>query len=104
MLKKLLLVSFMLISTYTFSQKNQILISPPSMTATSAIIIATKERGNYTLLIKRKNSNEVLYTKEVFIDNKIIFKHNFSSFQKGDYTFILKKDKEEIFSAIKTKQ
>ncbi|MDO6600397.1 hypothetical protein [Tenacibaculum sp. 1_MG-2023] len=95
-IKKTLFISFLLLSNLLLAQKTDIIIYPNNLANRSAVNIIVKEKGTYVLKITDKDKN-VLNVKELVIDKNNGFKHNFSKYNKGEYTFSLYKDNAIIF-------
>lgn len=81
------------------AQENKIVLSHPQMISWSSVKIQTKEEGKFVLKIL--NSQGIIkLEKELNISESrvIVFKYNFTSFQKGIYTFQLWKKGTLTFS------
>ena len=103
-MNKIFLVCFLLFSSVILSQKNNILVSPSSMNGWSSIIITTQEKGNYNLVIKDKTNNKILFLKNLDINKRNSFKHDFSLYPKGKYVFIVENNNKEVFNTTKIKR
>lgn len=103
MVKKIVFTVCLFVSFVGLSQENNISITPPEMVSTSSIVISVVEKGNYILTIQNKKNKEQVFSKELYIKNKGVVKHNFSSYPKGEYYFIIKQGKKEIYKSLKTK-
>jgi len=74
------------------------------MNGWSSIIITTQEKGNYNLIIKNKENNKTLFSRNLIINKRNGFKHDFSLYPKGEYIFIVRKKDKVIFNIAKTKK
>ena len=74
------------------------------MNGWSSIIITTQEKGNYNLVIKDKTNNKILFSKNLDINKRNGFKHDFSLYPKGKYVFIVENNNKEVFNTTKIKK
>lgn len=87
------------------AQENKITVSPPQMTATSAFTIKMEKSGVHVLKILDEDQN-VLFKKDIQPNDKnlVVFKHNFTAYKKGTYTFQLIRKNKVVFETKQKKE
>ncbi len=89
----IIVLSFLLFSTFLFSQENKITVSPSSLESWSSISVVVAKKGIYNLKIINSKGKEMLKKELEISDRKIFgFKYNFRNFKKGNYSFELIKN------------
>lgn len=95
-IKKTLFISFLLLSNLLLAQKKNITINPYPINGVSSIEIVVKEKGIYVLKIFDAQ-NTILHERKMDIERKKDFKHDFSNYKKGKYTFAIYRNKKKVF-------
>ena len=103
---KALLTCILFYATFCLqAQENKITVSPPQMTATSALTIKMEKSGAHVLKIIDQDEN-VLFKKDIQPNdqNIVVFKHNFTTYKKGTYTFQLLRKNKVVFETKQKKE